>query len=62
MMPIATGLSKNEARTMEQTIITAYTFDTLQNLINSISPKKWSTFKSEFEQMSTLMQSWIDEE
>lgn len=32
------------------------------NMINSISPKKWSTFKSEFEQMSTLMQSWIDQE
>ena len=62
MMPIATGLTKNEARAMEQTIITAYTLDTLVNMINSISPKKWSTFKSEFEQMSTLMQSWIDQE
>ena len=62
MMPIKTGLTKNEARAMEQTIITAYTLDTLVNMINSISPKKWSTFKSEFEQMSTLMQSWIDQE
>ena len=62
MMPIATGLTKNEARAMEQTIITAYTLDTLINMINSISPKKWSIFKSEFEQMSTLIQSWIDEE
>ena len=62
MMPIATGLTKNEARAMEQTIITAYTLDTLINMINSISPKKWSKFKSEFEQMSTLMQSWIDQE
>ena len=62
MMPVATGLTKNEARAMEQTIITAYTLDTLVNMINSISPKKWSTFKSEFEQMSTLMQSWIDQE
>ena len=62
MMPIATGLTKSEARAMEQTIITAYTLDTLVNMINSILPKKWSTFKSEFEQMSTLMQSWIDQE
>ena len=62
MMPIATGLTKEEARAMEQTIITAYTLDTLVNMINSISPKKWSTFESEFEQMSTLMQSWIDQE
>lgn len=62
MMPIATALTKNEARAMEQTIIAAYTLDTLVNMINSISPQKWSKFKSEFEQMTTLMQSWIDEE
>ena len=62
MMPIETGLTKNEARAMEQTIITAYTLDTLVNMINSIFPQKWSTFKSEIEQMSTLMQSWIDQE
>ncbi|MBE6799025.1 MAG: RHS repeat-associated core domain-containing protein [Ruminococcaceae bacterium] len=62
MMPIATGLTRNQARAIEQTIITAYTLDTLVNMINSISPRKWSTFKSEFEQMSTLMASWIEEE
>lgn len=60
MMPIATGLSKSQARALEQTIITAYTLDTLKNIINSISPKKWSNFTSEFDQMTTLIQSWID--
>ena len=62
MMPIATGLTKSQARAMEQTIISAYTLDTLKNMINSISPKKWSKFKTEFKQMQTLMQSWIDPE
>ena len=62
MLPIATGLSKSQARAMEQTIITAYGIDTLKNLINSISPKKWSNFKTEFEQMQTLIQSWKDPE
>ena len=62
MMPIATGLTKDKARAMEQTIITAYTLETLVNMVNSISPKKWSNFKTEFEQMNTLIQSWIEPE
>ena len=62
MMPIATNLSKAKARVLEQTIITAYTLDTLKNMINSISPKKWNNFKLEFEQINTLIQSWKDPE
>lgn len=62
MMPISTGLSKAQARVMEQTIITAYTLDSLNNVINSISPKKWNNFITEFNQISTLIQSWIDPE
>ena len=62
MLPIATGLTKSQARAMEQTIITAYGIDTLKNLINSISPKKWNNFKLEFEQMQFLIQSWKDPE
>ena len=62
MMPIATGLTKNEARAMEQIIISAYTLKTLENMINSILPKKWSIFNSEFNQMCSLMLSWIDQE
>ena len=62
MMPVATGLTKSQARAMEQTIITAYTLDTLVNIINSISPKKWNNFKTEVKQMTTLMESWIDQE
>ena len=62
MMPIATGLSYAQARALEQTLITAYTLDTLKNMINSISPKRWGFFKSEFEQMNLLIQSWLDPE
>lgn len=62
MFPLKTGLSRAEARAMEQTLISAYTLDTLKNMINSISPKKWSNFKNEFEQMNTLILSWLDPE
>ena len=62
MMPIATNLTKEKARALEQTIITAYGLDTLCNLINSISPKKWKEFQQEFKQMQTLIQSFIDPE
>lgn len=62
MLPVATGLTKTQARALEQTLISAYGIDTLVNLINSISPKKWSTFKQEFQQMQWLIESWKDPE
>ncbi|MGI6746438.1 MAG: RHS repeat-associated core domain-containing protein [Acutalibacteraceae bacterium] len=62
MIPVATGLSLTQARALEQAIITAYTIDTLKNMINSISPSKWGNFKTEFDQMGTLIKSWLDPE
>ena len=62
MIPIATGLTRSEARAMEQTIITAYGIGTLKNMINSISPKKWDNFNSEFNQMKNLIAAWNDPE
>ncbi len=62
MLAIASNLTLSQARALEQTIITAYGIDTLKNMINSISPKKWSQFKSEFEQMQTLIESVFDPE
>ncbi len=59
---VATDLSKESARALEQTLITAYSLDTLANMINSISPKKWGTFENEFDQMMKLIESWIDPE
>jgi hypothetical protein len=62
MIPIATGLTLKESRALEQTIIMAYGIDTLKNMINSISPKKWSNFKTEFEQMQSLIAAFADPE
>ena len=62
MIPIATNLTLAQARALEQTIITAYGIDTLQNMINSISPSKWNFFKQEFEQMRSLIDSFYDPE
>ena len=62
MMPIATGLTRKEARAMEQTIITAYTLKYLNNSINSISKKRWGNFQVEFNRVASLMQSWVDPE
>lgn len=45
MTIVATNLSLSQARVLEQTLITAYGIGTLRNMINSISPKKWSRFK-----------------
>ncbi len=60
MYAIMTGLPLAESRALEQAIITAYGLDTLMNMINSISPKKWHIFKTEFEQMQTLIESYFD--
>lgn len=62
MIAVATGLSKAQSRALEQTLITAYSLKTLDNMINSISPRKWKNFKSEYKQMRSLIQSWIDPE
>ena len=62
MMPIATGLDRKCARALEQTIISAYTLVVLDNMINSISPKKWHKFKKEFKQMCGLIESVFDQE
>lgn len=62
MLPIATGLTRNQARALEQTLITAYGLDTLKNMINSISVKKLPYFKSEFAQMQSLIDSYFDPE
>ena len=62
MYAVATGLSLAQARALEQTLITAYGLDTLKNMINSISPSKWGKFKTEFNQMKTLIESLYDPE
>ena len=61
-LAVATGLSRTQARVLEQTLITAFSLEALFNIINSISPSKWKYFMDEFNRMQSLMQSWVDTE
>ena len=61
-VPIATNLNYRQARALEQAIICAYGIDTLNNMINSISPSKWKYFQQEFAQMVSLIESFFDPE
>jgi hypothetical protein len=62
MDPIATGLTKDEARALEQTLITAYTLDALDNAINSIAEAKWGNFADQMERVENLISSTYDGE
>lgn len=62
MIPVATGLSLEHARALEQTLITAFGIDSLINMINSISPAKWRHFTKEFSRMQSLILSYWDPE
>jgi hypothetical protein len=62
MYAVATGLTLREARVYEQCLICAFTIDVLKNSINSISPKKFSQFKSEYRRVKNLMLSMVDPE
>ena len=62
MIAVKTNLSRAEARVLEQTLLTAFTLEALNNVINSISPKKWKYFKNEFARMQALISSWFDPE
>jgi hypothetical protein len=61
MMPIKTNMSLEDARALEQALITAFTLDALKNTINSISPNKWEKFKEEFERVNNLTSSYFDD-
>ena len=59
MLPIATGMTLDEARALEQLLISAYTLDALCNSINSIAERNWSKFEYEFERVQTLWSDYI---
>ena len=61
MYAIATGLTLDEARALEQVLISAYTLEGLMNLINSIAPSKWDQFLDEFERVQGLIACAIEE-
>ena len=57
---VATGLSRKDARALEQILISAYTLDALDNAINSVSYKNWGQFLSEYKRMMQLLSSYYD--
>jgi hypothetical protein len=61
VMPIKTNMSLEDARALEQALITTFTLDALKNTINSISPNKWDDFKEEFERVNNLTSSHFDD-
>jgi RHS repeat-associated protein len=61
MYPIVTNLTLNESRVYEQCLIMACGTLDLSNMINSISPQKFSQFKSEYRRMQSLIASAVEE-
>jgi len=55
MTAIDTGLSNADARVREQALMMAFATLGAANLINSISPSKWSQFQTEIDRLSTLL-------
>ena len=62
MIILATGLTKNQARIMEQTLLTSFSLVNLNNLINSIARGKWNSFRDDFSAVLGMIQSWVDPE
>ncbi len=60
MIPIVTGLSRADARALEQALITAFTLEALENMINSITMKNWEKFTDSFGRVTTLISSNFD--
>ena len=61
MIPIATNLTRKEARALEQSLIAAYTIGALNNAINSIAESKWDDFTYEFERANSLISGLYDD-
>lgn len=62
MVIIQTGLTKKQARRMEQMLISSFTLKYLQNAINSISEGKLSDFRDEYYAIIGMIESWADPE
>ena len=55
MIVVATGLTRREARALEQILISAFGLDSLNNMINSIAERRWGEFQKEFERFTKLI-------
>lgn len=63
MTPILTGLTRGEARAMEQLLITGYTLESagrLKNRYYSISESRWGLYDDEFLRMASLISGYFD--
>ena len=62
MIPVKTGLSLEDARALEETLICAFLADLcFQNAIHSIARKKWSKFEKNFQRASSLIGALLDD-
>ena len=59
---VATGLTKNEARVLEQAIISAYTVNMLQNKRREIAPHNIFKFQSDVGRIASLWSGLVESE
>jgi len=57
MFAVHTNMLLEEARVLEQALISAFTLDALTNMMNSIAPHRWGEFMAEFERIQLLLSS-----
>ena len=62
MVPIVSGLTKQNARALEQILISVYSIDGIENQINSIARNNWGKFTKNFIRMHFLILSGFMEE
>ena len=55
MSMVATGITHDESRVLEQGLICAYTLEALNNSINSIARNNWNKFDYEVARIPTLL-------
>ena len=59
---VAAGLTKNQARLLEQTLISAYTLDVLQNARREIAPRNIFKLQSDANRVASLLGGLIESE
>ena len=64
MYPVMTRLTKDEARVLEQGLISLYVIEYLDNAFNSIAPKNWGDkkFYESIKRLTDLLSSEFDGE
>ena len=60
MVIVKTDMTIEEARALEQALITAFTLDALNNIYNSIAKAKWDQFSEEIMRIEKLWSSALE--